>query len=208
MKTTVVVESLSSYKTNVLFQRILQDFKKAEDLLTQPTYKSIPSDPITKYNNKLIILLITIKAEGGINKAVYRRLYPTEAGSLKFYELPKIHKEGMPLRPIVSSIGAVINETSKELARILKPLVGRSPYQVQKTKEFIHQIQGIHLQPDQCFMSFDVKALFTSVPSQPAINIIKKLLDEDWELQQRTSMPVSHITYLLEFCLKSTYFTF
>ena len=27
MKTTVVVESLSYYKTNVLFQRILQDFK-------------------------------------------------------------------------------------------------------------------------------------------------------------------------------------
>ena len=57
-------------------------------------------------------------------------------------------------------------------------------------------------------MSYDVKALFTSVPFQPAINIIKKLLDEDKELQQRTSMTVSHITCLLEFCLKSTYFTF
>ena len=182
--------------------------KKAEDLLNQPTYKSIPSDPITKYKNKLIILLHTIKAEGGINKAVYRRLYPTGTGSLKFYGLPKIHTEGMPLRSIVSSIGAVTYETSKELARILKPLLGRSPYKVQKTKVFIHQIQGIHLQPDQCIMSFEVKVLFTSMPSQPAINVIKKLLDEDRELQQRTSMTVSHITYVLEFCLKSTYFTF
>ena len=57
-------------------------------------------------------------------------------------------------------------------------------------------------------MSYYVKALFTSLPSQPAINIIKKLLDEDRELQQGTSMTVSPITCLLEFCLKSTYFTF
>ena len=40
-------------------------------------------------------------------------------------------KSGMPLRPIVSSTGSVIYETSRELSRILKPLVGRSPHQVQ-----------------------------------------------------------------------------
>ena len=114
----------------------------------------------------------------------------------------------MPLRPIVSSIGAVSYETSKELARILKPLVGKSPCQVQNTQDFIQQIRGIKLQPDQCIMSYDVKALFTSVPIQPALDIIRKLLEEDGELQQRTSMSVSHITYLLEFCLRSTYFTF
>ena len=57
-------------------------------------------------------------------------------------------------------------------------------------------------------MSYNVKALFISVPIQPAIDIIRKLLEEDGELQQRTSMSVSHITCLLEFCLRSTYFTF
>ena len=157
--------------------------KKAEELLQQPTYKFIPTDPTTRYKNKLINLLKTIKAEGGINEAVYKRLYPTGAGSPKFYGLPKIHKEGMPLRPTVSSIGAVTYATSKELARILKPLVGRSPYQVQNTQDFIQQIQSIKLQSDQCIVSSDVRALFTSVPIQPAINIIKKLLDEDKEFQ-------------------------
>ena len=82
--------------------------KKAE-----PTYKPIPTDPITRYKNKLINLLKSIKAEGGISEAVYNRLYPTGAGSPKFYGLPKIHKEGMPLRPIVSNIGAVTYATSK-----------------------------------------------------------------------------------------------
>ena len=182
--------------------------KKAEELLNQNTYRTIPNDPTNKYKNKLINLLKTIKAEVGISDAVYKRLYPTGAGSPKVYGLPKIHKEGMPLRPIVSSTGAASYETSKDLVRILKPLVGKSPYQVENSKDFIQQIQGIKIQEDQCIMSYDVKALFISVPIQPAIDIIKKLLEEDGELQKRTNMSVNHIISLLEFCLRSTYFTF
>ena len=57
-------------------------------------------------------------------------------------------------------------------------------------------------------MSYDVKALLTSVPIQPAIDIIGKLLEKDPALQQRTSMTIRQIISLLEFCLRSTYFTF
>ena len=114
----------------------------------------------------------------------------------------------MSLRPIVSSIGAVTYETSKELANILKPLVGQSPYHVQNNQEFLHQLKDQKLGPDDIIMSYDVKALFTSVPIQPAIDIIVKLLEKDPALKQRTSMTIRHITSLLEFCLRSTYFTF
>ena len=53
-----------------------------------------------------------------------------------------------------------------------------------------------------------MKALFTSVPIQPALTIIEKLLEEDPGLQERTSMTVKNIICLLEFCLRNTYFTF
>ena len=96
---------------------------KAEDLLHQQTYRLIPSDPTNKLKNRLITLLKKIKTEGGLNEATYKRLYPTGAGSPKFYGLPKVHKQGTPLRPIVSSIGAATYQTAKELPRILKPLV-------------------------------------------------------------------------------------
>ena len=66
--------------------------KKAEELLQQPTYQEIPTDPTSKYKNRIINMLKSIKAEGGISEAVYKRLYPTGAGSAKFYGLPKIHK--------------------------------------------------------------------------------------------------------------------
>ena len=64
------------------------------------------------------------------------------------------------------------------------------------------------IQPDECIMSYDVSALFTSIPTEPAIKIIQKHLEEDKDLSNRTSMTVNHIIYLLDFCLKNTHFSF
>ena len=114
----------------------------------------------------------------------------------------------MPLRPIVSTIGTVTYQTYKEVARILKPLVGKSPHHVKNTQDFIDNIKGIHLGQDHCMMSYDVKALFTSVPTTKAIIIIKQLLEQDQDLQQRTSLSIENIINLLEFCITSTYFSF
>ena len=149
-----------------------------------------------------------IKNEGGISEEKYKYMYPTGAGISKFHGLPKVHKAGVPLRPIVSSRGSVTYNTSKELARILKPLAGKSTFSVQNTMDFVEQVKNIRLQPQECIISYDVKALFTSVPIKPAINIIKQLLEDDKELQQRTSMTAQHIICLLEFCLTNTSFIF
>ena len=200
---------LTAYKGVSMVVMDRDDYnRKAEDILHQPAYKPIHNDPTNNYKNKLISLLESIKTEGGINESTYKRLYPTGAGSTKFYGLPKVHKEGTPLRPIVSSIGAVTHTTSKELSMILKPLVVKSPHHIHNNQDFIEHLKGIQLGPDEIMVSYDVKALFTSVPIQPALNIIERLLKEDTGLQNRTTMSVKHIMDLLQFCLRSTYFTY
>ena len=181
---------------------------KAQDLLKEDTYRVIPEDPTNKQKNKLILLLKKIKNEGGISEEKYKIMYPTGAGISEFYGLPKVHKAGVPLRPIVSSRGSVTYNTSKELARILKPLADRSTFSVQNTMDFVEQVKNIRLQPQECIISYDVKALFTSVPIKPAIKIIKQLLEDDKEPQHRTSMTAQHIICLLEFCLNNTSFIF
>ena len=119
--------------------------KKAEELLHQPAYRTIPNDPTNKYKTKLTSLLKSIKTEGGINDTTYKRFYPTGAGSPKSYGLPRVHKEGTLLRPIVSSIGAVTYSTSKELSRILKPLVRKCPHHIHNNQDFMEHLKGIHL---------------------------------------------------------------
>ena len=48
--------------------------QKSEELLHQPNYKILQADPTNKYKNKLISLLNSIKAEGGIDENTYKRL--------------------------------------------------------------------------------------------------------------------------------------
>ena len=97
---------------------------------------------------------------------------------------------------------------AKELAKILKPLVGKSPHHITSTQDFVEQARQIKLEPGECLSSYDVSALFTSVPIDPALNIIKDLLDKDTTLKDRTVMEVGDIILLLELCLKNTYFSF
>ena len=182
--------------------------KKSEELLNTSTYKKIAEDPTSKQKTRLISILKNIKTEGGLKEEEYRKMYPTGAVSPKYYGLPKIHKPGIPLRPIISSTGTVTYNTAKELAKILKPLVGLSSHHVHNTKDFIDHIKEVRLRQGECIISYDVTSLFTSVPIQPVLNIIQQRLATDQDLQNRTSMTIQHIINLLEFCLNSTSFVF
>ena len=187
--------------TMVIMDR--QDYiNKANHLLNQNTYKSIAKDPTNSIKNKLINILKRVKTKTGLDSNAYKSMYPTGC------VLPKIHKPDTPLRPIVSSCGSVTYGVVKELAKILKPFVGKSPHHITSTQDFVEQARHIKLEPGECLSSYDVSALFTSVPIDPALNIIKDLLDKDNTLKERTVMEVGDIILLLEFCLKNTYFSF
>ena len=154
-----------------------QDYiNKINSLLNQNTYRSIPRDPTNSIKNKLISILKRVKNQTGWDSNTYKSMYPTGYVPPKFYGLPKIHKPHTPLRPIVSSCGSVTYGVAQELAKILKPLVGKSPHHINSTRNFMEQAKHITLAPGECLSSYDVSALFTSVPVDPTLNIIKDLL--------------------------------
>ena len=187
-----------------------QDYtNKAQALLQDTnTCKVLPKDPTSQLKNKLITLLKDIKQTGGLTTEKYKQLYLTSAVPPMLSGLLKIHKIGTPLRPIVSSRGSITYGVAKELSHISKPLVGQSPYHLKNTQHFIQQLQGKRLEPGEIITSYDVKALFTSVPVQPSIQIVKHRLQQDNTLSQRTSMSIPQITPPLEFCFTHTYFLF
>ena len=113
-----------------------------------------------------------------------------------------------PLKPIVSSIGSVTYGVAKEIARIIKPLVRSTEHHVNNSKEFIKEIKKIKLEEGECITSYDVSALFTSVPVPAALDIINNKLQQDADLPNRTNMAATNITKLLDFCLSNTYFIF
>ena len=157
---------------------------------------------------KLVNTLKNTWAETGMSDNKYRGMYPTGASSQKFYGIPKIHKRDIPLWPIVSSIGSVTYWVAKELARILKPLVGNSIHHVNNTKEFADEIRSIKLEEGEYITSYDVTALFTLVSGPSVLEIIKNSLEQDTDIPNRSIMSADKIIELFGFGLNNIYFLF
>ena len=115
---------------------------RANSLLTQAAYRSISRDPTNNLKAKLITILRGINRASGLEDTIYKCMHPIGCISPKFYGLPIIHKTNMPLKPIVSSRGSVTYGVAKVLAKILKPLAGKSPHHIQSTKDCGEGKQG------------------------------------------------------------------
>ena len=171
-----------------------EHINKSNNLLAQPAYRPIPKYPTKKIKAKLISILRKVKKETELDNNTYKYMYPIRCNVSKFYGLPMIHKPDTPLRPTVSSRGSVTYGVAKVLTKILKPLVGKSPHHIHSTYNFVEQANNVTLLPGECLSSYDVTALFTSVPVEPALGIIKYLLEQDCTLKERTVLPVKDIS--------------
>ena len=143
-----------------------------------------------------------------MGEGIYRTMYPTGCTCSQVLWVTKIHKTGTPLRPIVSSRSSVMSWVAKVMAKVFKPLVDKLPHHIQSTSDFVSKFREVALLPGECLSSYNVTALFTSVPIDPALNIIKDLVEQDQTFCNRTVLSVQNIIDLLGFCLHNTYFSF
>ena len=183
--------------------------EKCEHLLNdEKTYKKLKGDPTRKYKAELGNVLRDLKDRKIITPDLHRKLYPTVDQPPRFYGLPKVHKNNIPLHPIVSSIGTITYECVKYLADVLSPLMGKTEHHVKNSKEFAEYVKLLKVGPDEELRSYDVSALFTSVPVDKALEIIRRRLTEDVTLSNRTPLSPDDIIAVLEKCLKGTYFLY
>jgi hypothetical protein len=66
------------------------------------THTSMTHDHTDKYANKIITELKNLKQNGIITPQLYNEFLPRGSFCPKFYGLPKLHKQGISVRPIVA----------------------------------------------------------------------------------------------------------
>lgn len=131
-----------------------------------------------------------------------KRLMIRNAIPPKMYGLPKLHKENIPLRPIVSCVKSPFEKLSKYLKDILSNIAYKNEYYLKNSQ---------HFKPNQTkpngykLISLDVASLHTSIPIDLASQIIRKIWDQ---IKKYTDIPQDELIKGVETILKSTYFTY
>ena len=87
------------------------------------TYEELKRDPTPALQRKLNSKILTLKRTDAIDTQRYYRLRCSVPQPPKLYGLPKLHKPGIPMRPIVSFCGSPKYQLSRYLTTILQPLL-------------------------------------------------------------------------------------
>lgn len=137
---------------------------------------------------------------------------PTGSNRGRLYGLSKIHKEGVPLRPVLSAIGTYNYGLGKALKQMLSNIV-KNELVIKDSFTFVKQLQLLQdseqfQDPDIQFkmVSFDVASLYTNIPLDQTIEII---LDHLYDNEATApSMNREDMKKLLEFATNFSYFLF
>ena len=95
---------------------ILQDASKFQKILADPFTL------ITRAEDKLTRCLRSLLNSKTISKDTFQNLSPSGSSPGILYGLPKVHKVGAPIRPILSAIGTFNYNLAKFLVPILDPI--------------------------------------------------------------------------------------
>ena len=142
---------------------------KINDILSDHSkFKILDTDPTEQRESKLQRFLCRLHKKGSLDESTYGLIRPTGSTPSQLYGLPKVHKVGVPLRPIISQIGSYTYQLAKFLVPILSPLTTNS-YTITDSFAFVNELMSMKETP---FMaSFDVVSLFTNIPLIETVEI-------------------------------------
>ncbi|KXJ11975.1 hypothetical protein AC249_AIPGENE14176 [Exaiptasia diaphana] len=109
----IIILKADKGNSTVVMDRKEYDHKIETMLSDKTTYKVLNSDPSKKCEKDLKSHLSKLKEK--LPESVYKAINTTDGITPRFYGLPKIRKDGIPLRPIVSFIGSQTYQLSKYL---------------------------------------------------------------------------------------------
>jgi hypothetical protein len=138
----------------------------------------ITKDPTEKYQKKIREQInksdtILPKTE----KWKFTILNP-EAPTLK--ALIKLHKENNPIRPIISWCNSLAYKISKHITQMLQQVLNLpNTFNIKNSIKLTQEIDNLNTNYNTRFCSFYITNMYSNIPNQDTINIIKDILQNE-----------------------------
>ena len=152
---------------------LAQYTKKLSDFFSDETkFESLSTDPLDKNIIECRKLITSMKPY--LNNINFRKISALERTKVG-YGLIKRHKTGMPIRPIISSIGSLTCGIEEYLLKLLKPLEQECTYSINSTKMFKEKFLKSRNKFNNLthqILSFDAIQLYTRVNVDKVVNYV------------------------------------
>ena len=186
--------------------------EKAKNILgDRDNYEELKRNPVPRVE---ALTKRTLKqvASNKLDDNVIHDLTPNHSRIPLFYGLPKDHKPGVPLRPVISACGGPTEKTSCLIERILNQLLKYVPTHLWDTRHFLDQLneyQQKHTMPSSViFFSIDVVNLYGSIPIDEAVEAVREKLQVHSADINMFGLTPDDVCTLLDQCLRNNVFRF
>ena len=206
-RTDIVIKSADKGSGVVVMDRNWYIDECSRQLNDSKFYKTLDKDITTDIQKRIRIYVERMHRDKIIDDHTKRFLILTDPKPGRFYILPKIHKQGNPGRPIVSSNSHPTERISQFVDYHLKPLVQTTQSFIKDTTHFLTKLQQLGQLPNNAILvTLDVSSLYTNIPHNEGINACRHFL----ETRNRTPSTISSETLcdLIRMILTMNNFTF
>ncbi len=143
-------------------------------------YRTSRKHPVEKFQKQVTDKLIDLERRGLITRSERMKMTVSNPRIPRMSGLPKTHKPGNQIRPVVTNIDAPANRVADFLVKKLKNLKNEETFSVKNSIELVKLLEKETISEEEELVSFDVKALFPSIPVDEAVELIKaRLVDSD-----------------------------
>jgi len=150
-------------------------FKKMNDLLSDSNiYLVVKTDPTKKITNNLRDLLVRWRKKEFISVRTAKSLLYSDSVLPCAYGLPKIHKDNVSLRLIISSLNSPLHLLAAFLHKLLYDNLPKPNSHIANSFDLVNKLNNFCTEEHIEIVSLDVVNLFTNVPHDLIIGSIAK----------------------------------
>ena len=172
------------------------------------------NDPLPDLIERTNKYLLDLRLKHWISQKQYEQLCVdrNDVELSHLYYLPKAHKVGTPLRPIISGLRHPTIKISKLLDLLLRPLFDQisSATTVNSGFDLVKQLRqwsNINMRQETLFCAIDIADLYTMIPQTEGVLSLKRMMDQ-LELKQIEGLKVETIIRLSRFVMQNNYFSY